>query len=157
MVTAAMADWSSRTPLTFVARTNQALVDRLSGLGVPIAAVEVCMHHPDGGEGGEASLVGPCECRKPKPGLLIRAMRALGATPEGTWMIGDSPADVGAAAAAGVRSALLFAENRCELCPLRGGPEHLPGPKPTIWAPRLDRLAEALLRADDARGAAPVR
>lgn len=124
-----------------VLRTNAALVERLARDGIRIARVEACMHHPDGGEGGDASLVGPCECRKPKPGMLLSAMRALGASPDGTWMIGDSHADVEAARAAKVRAGLLFAEGRCEICPLRGGPRVVPD----VSAPRLDALVRAIV------------
>src|SRR6266567_7330649 len=98
-----------------VERTNAALVAELAALAIPIARVTVCMHHPEGGAGGDPTLVGPCACRKPKPGMLIDTMHALGAAPEQTWMIGDSMADVEAARAAGVRVGLLFADNRCEL------------------------------------------
>lgn len=133
-----------------VRRTNDALVAKLADRGVSIARVATCMHHPEGGEGGDPSLVGPCACRKPKPGLLVDLMTSLGATPASTWMIGDSTADLAAAAAAGVRSALVFAENRCELCPLRAGPSALAGPRPTVFAPRLDRIAAAILAAESA-------
>jgi len=37
-------------------------------------------------------------------------------------MIGDGVADVQAGRAAGLKTALVFASNRCELCPLRAGP-----------------------------------
>ena len=50
-------------------------------------------------------------------------MKALRVAPAKTWMIGDSTADVEAARAATSRAALLFADNRCELCPLRKGPK----------------------------------
>lgn len=126
--------------------TNQALVENLAARGVRIARVEVCMHHPDGGEGGDPALIGPCDCRKPKPGMLLSAMEALGASLRETWMIGDSRADVEAARAAGVRAALVFAEGRCELCPLREGPPVMPDVK----APRLDLLAYAILAAGSA-------
>jgi len=43
--------------------------------------------------------------RKPDPRGLERLMEELGATPEGTWMVGDSPVDVRTARAAGVRVA----------------------------------------------------
>jgi D-glycero-D-manno-heptose 1,7-bisphosphate phosphatase len=127
-----------------VEATNAALVDQLGQLGVPIARVAACMHHPDGGAGGDASLVGPCACRKPKPGLLIELMQGLGFSPSQTWMIGDSMADVEAARAAGVRSALLFADNRCELCPLRNGPKVVPD----AHAAKLPELARAILASD---------
>jgi len=127
-----------------VEATNAALVDQLAKLGIPIARVAACMHHPDGGAGGDPSLVGPCACRKPKPGLLIELMQAIGVAADRTWMIGDSMADVEAAHAAGVRSALLFADNRCELCPLRSGPPLLPH----VHAAKLPELADAILASD---------
>jgi D-glycero-D-manno-heptose 1,7-bisphosphate phosphatase len=128
-----------------VERTNAALVAMLAARGIPIARVDSCMHHPDGGEGGDPALVGPCECRKPKPGLLLESMKALGARPERTWMIGDSRADVDAGRAAGVRVGLLFADNRCELCPLRDGPRGAP----TCHASKLPALVRAILDIDD--------
>jgi D-glycero-D-manno-heptose 1,7-bisphosphate phosphatase len=127
-----------------VERTNAALVAELAAHGITIAKVAVCMHHPDGGAGGDLSLVGPCDCRKPKPGLLLESMHALGGSPETTWMIGDSLADVEAARAAGVRVGLLFADNRCELCPLRGGPTSVPD----CHAAKLPALVHAILRLD---------
>ncbi len=90
-----------------VARTNAALVALLADAGVEIASVEVCMHHPVGGPGGEAELVGPCECRKPRPGMLHALLARHGADPGATWMIGDSSVDIQAGEAAGVRTALV--------------------------------------------------
>ena len=127
-----------------VERTNAALVATLAEHAIPIDRVAVCMHHPEGGPGGDPSLIGPCACRKPKPGLLVETIRALGATHERTWMIGDSTADVEAARAAGVRAGLLFATNRCELCPLRDGP----GAFPECHAAKLSQLARAILARD---------
>jgi D-glycero-D-manno-heptose 1,7-bisphosphate phosphatase len=108
-----------------VARTNDALVAMLARDGVRIAGVEVCMHHPEGGPGGDSTLVGACECRKPKPGMINALLERLSADRASSWMIGDSEADVVAGRAAGVKTGLVFASNRCELCPLRGGPTGL--------------------------------
>lgn len=127
-----------------VEATNAALVEQLGQQGVPIDRVAACMHHPDGGAGGDPTLIGPCACRKPKPGLLIELMLALGVSPERTWMIGDATADVEAARAAGVRAGLLFADNRCELCPLRSGPKVLPD----AHAAKLPQLARRILASD---------
>jgi D-glycero-D-manno-heptose 1,7-bisphosphate phosphatase len=88
-----------------IVRTNEALLARLAEHGITIAHVEVCLHHPVGGPGGDVTLVGPCECRKPRPGMLLALLAAAGTTRENTWMIGDSPADDEAGRAAGVRSA----------------------------------------------------
>lgn len=124
-----------------VARTNGALLEQLASHGIEIASVEVCMHHPSGGPGGDASLVFDCTCRKPKPGLLVQAIEHARLDPKRTWMIGDSSADVSAARAAGVKSALVFPTNRCELCPLRNGPNVTPD----LVAARFDDLARAVI------------
>jgi D-glycero-D-manno-heptose 1,7-bisphosphate phosphatase len=58
-------------------------------------------------------------------------------------MIGDSASDVEAAHAAQVRSALVFPLNRCELCPLRSGPDL--SVRPSLVASRFDDLANAIL------------
>jgi D-glycero-D-manno-heptose 1,7-bisphosphate phosphatase len=126
-----------------VERTNRALLDALGAEGIEIPVLEVCLHHPSGGPGGDAQWVGECECRKPKPGMLLNAIARAGFDPQRTWMIGDSPADVSAARAANVRAALVFATNRCELCPLRAGPSGAPD----LVAPRFDELARAILAA----------
>jgi D-glycero-D-manno-heptose 1,7-bisphosphate phosphatase len=108
-----------------VERTNHALVEELARRGVRIAGLEVCMHHPEGGTGGDPDLVRTCDCRKPKPGLLLSLLRRLDGDPSSSWMVGDGVADVEAGRAARLRTALVFAQNRCELCPLRQGPRAL--------------------------------
>jgi D-glycero-D-manno-heptose 1,7-bisphosphate phosphatase len=59
----------------------------LAGVGGHIDAIFCCTHAPDAG----------CSCRKPKPGLLMRAMKELNATPEQTTFVGDSLRDMQAA------------------------------------------------------------
>jgi D-glycero-D-manno-heptose 1,7-bisphosphate phosphatase len=44
-----------------------------------------------------------CRCRKPGPGMLEAAAERLGLDLAASWLIGNHPADVGAAVAAGVR------------------------------------------------------
>jgi D-glycero-D-manno-heptose 1,7-bisphosphate phosphatase len=116
---------------------------------VRIAQVEVCMHHPDGGPRGDASLVGPCECRKPKTGMLEKIVRDLGLARARSWMLGDSAADVEAGGAAGMRTALVFASNRCELCPLRAGVGAVGRALPTVHAATMVALARAILSTPD--------
>jgi D-glycero-D-manno-heptose 1,7-bisphosphate phosphatase len=123
-----------------VHRTHHALVAALAEAGIPISSVEVCWHHP---YGSVPELKAECDCRKPKPGLLLRALQNGAFDPEQTWMIGDSPTDVEAAQRANLRSALLFAQNRCELCPLRNGSPIMPD----VTAPRFDELARRIVRS----------
>ncbi len=122
-------------------RTNSALVELLSREGAPIAAVEMCTHHPEGGPGGDPALVGPCACRKPLPGMLETLVAALDLDRSRTWIVGDTAADIEAGRAAGVSTALVFAAGRCELCPLRHGPKATPD----VHAPSFDRVIAAIL------------
>jgi D-glycero-D-manno-heptose 1,7-bisphosphate phosphatase len=129
-----------------VQRTNEALVARLGAEGIRVAQLEVCMHHPVGGPGGDPALVGPCECRKPKPGMLETIARRLGLTPGHVWMVGDSAADVEAGAAAGMPTGLVFPSNRCELCPLRAGVDALGRrARPTVHGATLLEVAKAIV------------
>lgn len=123
-----------------VHRTHHALVAALAEAGIAITSIEVCWHHPLGSPHGVPELKGDCDCRKPKPGLLLRAIDHGGFDPAETWMIGDSPTDVEAAQRAHVRSALVFAQNRCELCPLRSGSPLVPD----VTAPRFDDVARRI-------------
>ncbi|WP_437978690.1 HAD-IIIA family hydrolase [Sorangium sp. So ce295] len=131
-----------QVPWGAIERTNRALVDRLREAGVAIAALAVCPHHPEGGPGGDPALIGPCDCRKPKPGMLTALARDLDLDVAASWMIGDAPSDVAAARAAGMRAGLVMDGRRCELCPLRG---EAGLPCPDRAAPRIDLLAAEIL------------
>jgi D-glycero-D-manno-heptose 1,7-bisphosphate phosphatase len=124
-----------------VTRTNDALVDLLRTHGLTVASVQVCMHHPKGGAGGDASLVRACDCRKPGHALLDAALRETGADRARSWMIGDTRSDLDAARGAGLKAGLVFSRERCELCPLRGGPAG----SPDVHAPDLKKLAALIL------------
>ena len=68
----------------------------------------VCPHHPDRGFAGEVpALKIDCDCRKPRPGLVLRAAREMNIDLPASWFIGDSRADIEAARAAGVTSVLV--------------------------------------------------
>jgi D-glycero-D-manno-heptose 1,7-bisphosphate phosphatase len=73
-------------------RVHDRLKAMLSAQGLRLAAIYCCPHGPDDG----------CDCRKPAPGMVRRAMRDLGFAPGQAVFIGDSEADMGVAAAAGV-------------------------------------------------------
>ena len=109
-----------------VERTHRALAEMLAAHGLHFTAVRACMHHPTGGPGGESSLITKCPCRKPKPGMLLTLIHTFQVDPTRSWMVGDTPSDIEAGRAAGVKTALLFSPTRCELCPLRKGPSSSP-------------------------------
>jgi D-glycero-D-manno-heptose 1,7-bisphosphate phosphatase len=125
-----------------VAKTNDALVELLAREGVRIAALEVCLHHPEGGQGGDRALVKVCDCRKPKPGMLHALVKRLGGDRAHSWMIGDAVGDVEAGRAAALKTAMVFARTRCELCPLRGGSHEL---TPDVHGATLLEVARAIL------------
>jgi histidinol-phosphate phosphatase family protein len=67
-----------------------------------------CPHHPQKGFAGERpELKISCECRKPRPGMLLQAARELNLDLPGAWLIGDSTTDVETARNAGVKSVLV--------------------------------------------------
>ena len=64
-----------------------------------------CHHHP---AGVVPELSGSCDCRKPEPGLLLRAGEALSLGDlSGAWLIGDSDVDIQAGSAVGARTVLV--------------------------------------------------
>lgn len=69
-----------------------------------------CPHHPDSGFDGEVrELKTVCSCRKPKPGMLLKASEELNIDLTKSWMIGDGENDILAGKAAGCRTALIGA------------------------------------------------
>lgn len=72
--------------------------------GVTIEAVYRCPHLP---EGRIAPFNRECDCRKPKPGLLLRAAREMDLDLGSSWGVGDHARDVAAAIAAGCRAVLI--------------------------------------------------
>ena len=77
-----------------LAAVHRRLFDLLLPFGVVFDEVQFCPHAPEA----------ECECRKPRPGMLLRAAEKLNIDLAASFMIGDSPADMGAGKAAGCRT-----------------------------------------------------
>ena len=76
--------------------------------GAYVDAIYYCPHHPDiGFEGEIKELKTDCNCRKPKPGLLIRAAEELNIDLSQSWCIGDSERDVIAGRRAGCKTGII--------------------------------------------------
>ena len=76
--------------------------------GAFIDGLYYCPHHPDKGFDGEVeSLKIECDCRKPKPGMLLSAARDFNIDLNSSWMVGDGKNDILAGKAAGCRTALV--------------------------------------------------
>ena len=76
--------------------------------GAYLNAIYCCPHHPDKGFPGEVSeLKIVCDCRKPKPGMLLKAAEDYNIDLSQSWMIGDSENDIKAGLAAGCKTFLI--------------------------------------------------
>jgi len=75
--------------------------------GVVLDAIYDCPHHPSVKIDSAAN---PCACRKPGPGMLVRAAEDFGIDLAESWMIGDMVSDVEAGRHAGCRTILLRGE-----------------------------------------------
>lgn len=84
---------------------NQRLVDELKRAGAHLDGLYVCPHHPT--EGAPPWLA-DCDCRKPRPGLLVRAASDLGLDLAGSSVVGDKPSDLALAQAVGARGVLVL-------------------------------------------------
>lgn len=80
--------------------------------GAYLDGIYFCPHHPDSGFEGEVKeLKIDCDCRKPKPGMLLQAAEDLNIDLEQSWMIGDGKNDIQAGKNAGCKTALIGNED----------------------------------------------
>ena len=80
----------------------------LGAEGAYVDAIYYCPHHPHKGYEGEIpELKIDCDCRKPKPGMLLRAAQDFNIDLSQSWMIGDGDNDVKAGKAAGCNTVLI--------------------------------------------------
>jgi histidinol-phosphate phosphatase family protein len=105
----------------------EAVNRRVEELLGPLGPWFICPHGPADG----------CGCRKPAPGLVLRAAEALGVTADRCAVVGDIGADVEAALAAGARP-ILVPTKRTRRAEVRAAPE---------VAPDLEGAVDRLLRA----------
>ena len=76
--------------------------------GAYLDAIYYCPHHPHKGYAGEIpELKIECDCRKPKPGMLLQAANDFNIDLSQSWMIGDSENDILAGKSAGCKTGLI--------------------------------------------------
>ena len=94
-----------------VYRFNALLRAQAEAAGGVISSIEVCPHFPEG-------VVEPfnvaCECRKPKPGMLLKILGEHQLSPKEVLMIGDREVDLLAAQAAGITGVQFIDGNLLE-------------------------------------------
>ncbi|WP_263143655.1 D-glycero-beta-D-manno-heptose 1,7-bisphosphate 7-phosphatase [Pseudomonas sp. RIT-PI-AD] len=76
---------------------HASLRERVAALGGEVGLIVHCPHGPDEG----------CDCRKPKPGLLVRIAAHYGVPLAGVWYVGDRLGDLQAALAVGCQPVLV--------------------------------------------------
>ncbi|MFA7160074.1 MAG: HAD-IIIA family hydrolase, partial [Kiritimatiellia bacterium] len=95
---------------TLTAKRLKAINRRLSALlaeqGAQWDALYYCPHHPGPGM-RKNPFARKCQCRKPKPGLILQAARKHSIDLPSSWMVGDGLNDIQAGKAAGCRSILV--------------------------------------------------
>jgi histidinol-phosphate phosphatase family protein len=116
------------------------LADMVEQAGARLDGWYWCPHHPQGVLETHAL---ECGCRKPQPGMLLRAAREHGVDLARSWMVGDILDDVEAGRRAGCRTVLVDNGNETEWLrsPLR---------MPDATAPGLLEAARAIGRHDAA-------
>jgi D-glycero-D-manno-heptose 1,7-bisphosphate phosphatase len=84
--------------------THAALVAQLKDAGASLDGLYACIHHPSE---GAPPYRAECECRKPKPGLLLRAASELDLDLRASTMVGDKASDLVPGRAVGARAVLV--------------------------------------------------
>ena len=80
--------------------------------GAFVDAIYYCPHHPDRGFPGERpEYKKECDCRKPKPGMLLQAAKEWNIDLAASYIVGDSERDIKAGQAADCRQSVLISAN----------------------------------------------
>jgi histidinol-phosphate phosphatase family protein len=127
-------------PEEALAEVERRLGRLLAEFGVPLAGFYYCPHHP---AGSVARYAVACPCRKPAPGMIVRAARDLGIDLTRSWLVGDVPEDVEAGRRAGCRTVLIDRGQK-------RGWESSPGRRPDHAAADLAEAARLILSASPA-------
>ena len=127
-----------KTDLATLYDINTHMIDALAQEGVDIDDLFMCPHYPrELPTAKEKFLIRKCNCRKPEPGLIYRAMRKYNIDLSASYMIGDSCTDVVAGSSVGL-STVFIGDLKCDLC------KKLGDISPTIIAADLADAAEQI-------------
>jgi D-glycero-D-manno-heptose 1,7-bisphosphate phosphatase len=76
------------------------VINELRQQGITITKAYFCPHHPE--------ITGECECRKPKPGMILKAIHEFNINPSESVLIGDKKSDILAGENAGIGKNLFI-------------------------------------------------
>ena len=101
------------TTLAQLGEIHNKMETLLGEKGAYVDDIFFCPHHPDKGfENEVAELKFDCECRKPKPGMLLSAAKKYNIDLSASYSVGDSKNDIDAGKAAGVKT-VIIGDNDC--------------------------------------------
>lgn len=83
---------------------HRVLNEMLAAEGAPLDAFYYCPHHPTEGIGVYKVV---CDCRKPKAGMIERAVREMGLEPMNSYVVGDQASDMELAVRVGAQALLI--------------------------------------------------
>lgn len=126
-----------------VERIHKKLATLLGREGVYLDDILFCPHHPDKGypEENPAYKI-PCECRKPKTGMILKAAEKYNIDLSKSWMIGDTTMDLQTGVNAGMHTALVMTGE--------AGKDKKYDVKPEVAASDLLEAVESILKMDSA-------
>ena len=93
-------------------KIREKMESELARGGACLDAQYYCFHHP---EAVDDEMRADCACRKPSPGMILKAAAEMRLDISHSWMIGDGITDIQAGKSAGART-ILIGKMKCELC-----------------------------------------
>ncbi len=127
----------------FIIQTNDYLQSILRGQEAHVDKFYYCPHHPTEGEEPYRRI---CDCRKPAPGMLIRAARDLNIDFKKSYLVGDRFNDMEAARKVGVKGILVRTGYGSELLQDDGPDQAAPENKPDFIAADILDAVEWILK-----------
>ena len=85
-----------------VHKVHQHFLNLMAEAGIVISDIYYCPHH---------NKIADCDCRKPKPGMILKALKEHKIDPEASYLIGDSPRDIEAGEKAGLKQCFKIEAN----------------------------------------------
>lgn len=89
-------------------KLEKRFVKLLSDRGIVMDEIYYCNHHPNSINPKYSKT---CVCQKPKPGMLLRAIKKFNINPKNSFMVGDRASDVKAGRLAGIKTILYDPKN----------------------------------------------
>ena len=85
-----------------ISSVHEKLTEELKKHSLKVDAIYYCPHHES---------VSDCDCRKPKPGMILDAIEEFNINPMKSYLIGDSERDITAGKSAGLKECFLIEKN----------------------------------------------